>query len=63
MSIWDIIVVGGGIAGSVVSSRLHGLDPALKILLIEGGPNTHLVEGIEWTNMDAAIGGPYDWGV
>lgn len=63
MSLWDIIVVGGGIAGSVVSSRLHGLDPTLKILLIEGGPNTHLVEGIEWTNMDAAIGGPYDWGV
>ncbi|KAH6692559.1 GMC oxidoreductase [Plectosphaerella plurivora] len=62
MSLWDIIVVGGGIAGSVVSSRLHGLDPTLKILLIEGGPNTHLVEGIEWTNMDAAIGGPYDWG-
>ncbi|KAI8160923.1 Oxygen-dependent choline dehydrogenase [Colletotrichum sp. SAR 10_70] len=62
MQFWDCIVVGGGIAGSVVSNRLLQQDPALKILLIEAGPNTHAVENIEWIDMSSAIGGEYDWG-
>ncbi|KAI8161331.1 Oxygen-dependent choline dehydrogenase [Colletotrichum sp. SAR 10_65] len=62
MQLWDCIVVGGGIAGSVVSNRLLQQDPALKILLIEAGPNTHAVESIEWIDMSSAIGSEYDWG-
>lgn len=62
MNLWDCIVVGGGIAGSVVSNRLLQQDPSLKILLIEGGTNTHAVENIEWIDMNSAIGGEYDWG-
>ncbi|KAF9878214.1 glucose dehydrogenase [Colletotrichum karsti] len=62
MQFWDCIVVGGGIAGSVVSNRLLQQDPSLKILLIEAGPNTHAVEGIEWFDMNSSLGSDYDWG-
>lgn len=62
MTLWDCIVVGGGIAGSVVSNRLLQQDPTLKILLVEAGTNTHAVENIEWIDMNNAIGGEYDWG-
>ncbi|KAJ5015502.1 Oxygen-dependent choline dehydrogenase [Colletotrichum sp. SAR 10_99] len=62
MQLWDCIVVGGGIAGSVVSNRLLQQDADLKILLIEAGPTTHAVENIEWIDMSSAIGSEYDWG-
>lgn len=39
MASYDYIVVGGGIAGSVVASRLHARLPDLSILLIEAGPD------------------------
>ncbi|KAK7696465.1 hypothetical protein QCA50_001122 [Cerrena zonata] len=35
----DVIVVGGGPAGSVVAGRLAYADPELKVMLIEGGAN------------------------
>jgi len=35
----DIIVVGGGPAGSVVAGRLAYADPNLQVMLIEGGAN------------------------
>ncbi|KAF1939276.1 putative glucose dehydrogenase [Clathrospora elynae] len=35
----DVIIVGGGLAGTVVASRLHQRKPALTIVLIEAGPD------------------------
>ncbi|KAJ3549054.1 hypothetical protein NM208_g696 [Fusarium decemcellulare] len=61
-TLWDYLVVGGGIAGSVVSNQLLRHDPSLKIMLIEAGPNTHEINDIEWLNMESAIGGEFDWG-
>ena len=39
MSSADYIIVGGGIGGCVVASRLHQKYPAASILLIEAGPD------------------------
>jgi choline dehydrogenase-like flavoprotein len=36
----DIIIIGGGLAGCVVASRLHQQKPDLSIMLIEAGPDT-----------------------
>jgi choline dehydrogenase-like flavoprotein len=36
----DIIIIGGGLAGCVVASRLHQQKPDLSIVLIEAGPDT-----------------------
>jgi choline dehydrogenase-like flavoprotein len=42
MTSFDFIVVGGGLAGCVVASRLRQRDPSFSILLIEAGPDvTH----------------------
>ncbi|QSZ31583.1 hypothetical protein DSL72_001150 [Monilinia vaccinii-corymbosi] len=35
----DYIIIGGGISGCVVASRLHEKNPSLRILLIEAGPD------------------------
>lgn len=39
MAGYDFIVVGGGLAGCVVASRLHQRNLSLSILLIEAGPD------------------------
>ncbi|KAL3483100.1 alcohol oxidase [Aspergillus germanicus] len=36
---YDYILVGGGLTGCALASRLASLDPTLHILLIEAGPN------------------------
>lgn len=38
---YDYIVIGGGLTGCALSSRLHHNNPSLKILLIEAGPDPH----------------------
>ncbi|KAF2120034.1 hypothetical protein BDV96DRAFT_610142 [Lophiotrema nucula] len=35
----DVVIVGGGIAGCILASRLHALHPALDITLLEAGQN------------------------
>jgi choline dehydrogenase-like flavoprotein len=35
----DFIIVGGGLAGTVVASRLHQRNSLLSIVLIEAGPD------------------------
>ncbi|KAK8024514.1 hypothetical protein PG993_012580 [Apiospora rasikravindrae] len=59
--VWDYIVVGGGIAGSVVSSRLREQDPSLKILLIEAGPDVSERTDITYVNSTNLIMGDFDY--
>lgn len=59
--IWDYIVVGGGLAGSVVSNRLLALNSAAKILVIEAGPDAGDRSDILYANSTNLIGGDFDW--
>lgn len=61
---WDFIVVGGGLAGSVVSSRVSESHPELRILLIEAGSD--VTQDKNWNLTDAAtapflVGTELDW--
>lgn len=59
--LWDYIVIGGGLSGSVVSSHLWEGDNSLKILVVEAGPNANDDPSLVWTNSTNGIGGEYDW--
>ncbi|KAI0595077.1 hypothetical protein F4775DRAFT_392357 [Biscogniauxia sp. FL1348] len=57
---YDYVVVGGGLAGVVVASRLRQYNDAAKILVIEAGPDTRSRTDI--VNMQALnLGGELDW--
>lgn len=60
-TVWDYIVVGGGLAGSVLSNRLLALDNAAKILVIEAGPNANNQTNVLYANSTNLVGGTYDW--
>ncbi|KAF6821058.1 glucose dehydrogenase [Colletotrichum sojae] len=62
MSLWDFIVVGGGLAGSVISNRLLHQDPTLRILLVEAGPNVNGLDAIAYPNTSTGAGSDIDWG-
>ncbi|KAH8653769.1 hypothetical protein BX600DRAFT_386030 [Xylariales sp. PMI_506] len=59
--VWDYIIVGGGIAGSVLSNRLLAIKPSAKILVIEAGPNVNNRSDILYVNSTNLIGGDFDW--
>ena len=59
--LWDYIVVGGGLAGSVLSNRLLGLQPSAKIIVIEAGANANARDDVLWHNSTNLLGGDFDW--
>lgn len=59
---YDFIIVGGGIAGATLASRLHGNLPNHSIILIEAGPDVSghpLVPDI--MNAARLVGSELDW--
>ena len=57
---YDHIVVGGGLAGCVLASRLRQYEPESKILLIEAGQDTRSRTDILQPNV-LNLGGELDW--
>lgn len=61
--LWDYIVVGGGLSGSVISHRLLQQDLARNILVVEAGKNPIGDSSIIWPNSTNTVGGIYDWNI
>ena len=62
---FDYIVIGSGIGGCVVASRLSE-DPAVRVLLLEAGPedNDSDIHATELTSLFAVWSKPqFDWGL
>lgn len=60
-TVWDYVIVGGGLAGSIISSRMHEYNSTLKILLIEAGQDTRSRTDILYANATNLMGGELDW--
>ncbi|GAB1195941.1 hypothetical protein APSETT444_005206 [Aspergillus pseudonomiae] len=60
---FDYIIVGGGLAGSVVANRLYNANKSLNILLVEAGVDASDNTLIPYANNTAfLIGCDLDWG-
>lgn len=60
-AVWDYIVVGGGLAGTIISSRLLALKSSAKILVIEAGQSAAGRSDILYVNSTNLIQGDFDW--
>ncbi|KAL6858210.1 hypothetical protein ACO1O0_005666 [Amphichorda felina] len=58
---YDYVIVGGGLAGCVVASRLHQYDETAKVLLIEAGQDTRERDDVQNPQV-LNLGGDLDWG-
>lgn len=54
---WDYIIVGGGLAGSVLANRLLQYDSSARILMLEAGPNVNSREDILYFQSFNFVGG------
>ncbi|KAI1812454.1 GMC oxidoreductase [Poronia punctata] len=59
---WDYIIVGGGIGGCVVASRLKRYLPSSRILLVEAGPDVSGNKDILYFSSLQFVGGQFDCG-
>lgn len=59
-STYDYIIVGGGLSGCVLASRLREYKPGSKILLVEAGQDTRTRTDILQPDI-LNLGGELDW--
>ncbi|KAI0382494.1 putative GMC oxidoreductase [Hypomontagnella monticulosa] len=58
---WDYIVVGGGLAGCVLASRLKEYQKSARILIVEAGPDVSKnSEILKYSSLNF-VGGEFDW--
>jgi choline dehydrogenase-like flavoprotein len=57
---YDYVIVGGGLSGCVLASRLHQYKPSAKIVLIEAGQDTRGRPEVRDPQV-LNLGGDLDW--